>query len=63
MYDAPHFAPSVEIPLEGQSEDDVFITDIPFKLIKGGKVQSKVPLIIGVNELDGVFSDTAGTIS
>jgi len=56
----PHFAPSIETILEGQDENDVFLTDTLFKLISGGKIYSKVPLIIGINKFEGIFSQTAG---
>jgi len=56
------FGPSIEKVLAGQTENDVAITDIPFKLFTEGKIMSKVPLITGTNTFDGLTAKVASKI-
>lgn len=49
------FGPSIETKLEGQTDDDLFLTDTPYTLLTEGKVSSKVPLIMGNNNKDGLI--------
>jgi hypothetical protein len=57
--DYPHFGPSIEKVLEGQTETDVAISAMPFKLLSEGKLVNKVPLIMGLNDHDGLTARTA----
>jgi bile salt-stimulated lipase len=60
--DTPFFGPSVEKVLEGQTEDDVALIDIPYKLLNEGKIFNKVPAILGITDKDGYNAMTAGKI-
>jgi len=60
--DAAHFGPSIEKLLSGQTENDVAVSDMPYKLLTSGKIVNKVPVIIGVNNLDGLTPKTASMV-
>jgi len=54
------FGPTIDkIVSEGQTEEDLVIPDHPLKLLAGGKIVNKVPIIIGGNEFDGIDAITS----
>jgi len=56
------FGPVVEKVLEGQTEDDLIVSDNPIKLLKEGKIVNKVPMILGGNEQEGINIITAALL-
>jgi len=58
-----NFGASIEKVLDGQTESDIAVSDMPFKLLEAGKIINKVPVIMGVNNLDGLTIVTAKVLN